>query len=213
VPRAQSLAAGDIDILEAGLIDDINAAIAAWGSPIPPTDAFLTQIAIGIQLWGGRTGRQPFISRGGFASNFEPGEYRDIINNLMAPPLIGIAGLPFPALQQAVNRWGARNSTRELLFFGFNVSFATKHFSFWSRALGMPTRLPIYDKIIARYFMGLPPRWNDYWTYVNGMRDDVGAINAANPAFPRPYTVHDLERQLFVWANSPAPARTGWPRR
>jgi hypothetical protein len=53
---------------------------------------------------------------------------------------------------------------------------------------------------------------DDYWIYVNGMRNAVATINTGNPNFGGAYTVTLLERELFVWANSHAPAANGWLR-
>jgi hypothetical protein len=206
VPAAPLLMPNDINILEAGLIADINAAILNWNAPPPlaPTNAQLTDIAVGIQLWGGNAGRGPFIRGGGFGNNFNVNAYRQIIAQLLILPAVPPVGVPYPVLQNAINVW--RNN-----FNWFGVSFATKHFSFWSRANGMPTALPIYDNIMAKKFMGfLNATWTDYRPYVDGMALDAAAINLANPGFPRPFTIHDLERQLFV--SVPAIAAMGWPR-
>jgi len=94
----------------------------------------------------------------------------------------------------------------------FGVSFATKHFSFWSQATGMPTSLPIYDNIVANKFMGrcISADWGDYVSYVKGMHDAVSLINAANSHLGGRYSVIQLERELFNWANTPA--ATGWIR-
>ena len=118
IQNAQELVSNDINVLEDKLISAISGVIADWPNH-PPSNAILTGIAIGIQLWGGRTGRQPFIGRAGFASNFDVSEYRNMINDLMPPPPAGNAGLPFPALQKAVNRWSAKDESGCLVFYGF----------------------------------------------------------------------------------------------
>jgi hypothetical protein len=207
VLNAQNLLPNDINVLENALLDDVRAAIAGWNTNQPPTDAELTRIAIGIQLWGGREGRHPIIRGGGFGDNFNVKAYREIIGLLLAPPALG-DGFTYSVIEDAVNIWMGPSFRR------FGVSFATKHFSFWSQAPGMPTALPIYDSIMAQSFMGYSDaQWGRYWSYVDGMREDVARINARNPQFRGAFTIIDLERQLYVWATSGAPAATAWPQR
>jgi hypothetical protein len=201
VASSAHLVAADINILESGILADINAAIKGWRSthPIFPTDAELIKIAVGIQLWGANTGRHPFINGAGFLAHFSVNDYRKIITYLLSlSPASTITNCPH--LPSAVGLW------KSSAFRYFGVSFATKHFSFWSQTKGMPTSLPIYDNIVANKFMGrcVSADWGDYVTYVKGMHEAVSLINAANPHLGGQYSVIQLERQLFNWANTPA---------
>jgi len=203
VTSAAALVASDLNILEGAILTDIHTATTSWHPtpPANPTDAVLTRIAVGIQLWGGNAGRGAFVQDGGFSANFNPAAYRQMIAELKKSVPAGAAGMQCPNLQNAVNIWTGRG------FNQFGVSFATKHFCFWSKAVGMPNQLPIYDNIIAKIAMGhRQANWGHYWNYVNAMRSEVANINAANPHFGSLYTISQLERQLFNWANSPAAA-------
>ena len=225
VAAAAGLVDTDINILESGILYDIERAIKGCNLKVPvsPTDAELTKIAVGIQLWGGITGRPPFVKGGGFLANFNVTNYRKIITRLL---LLSSATTvaSCPNLAAAVPLWIGP------VFPHFGVSFATKHFSFWSRGIGMPTLLPIYDSIIAEKFMGYfsinkktgrrtgAPLWKHYGlhrgsvlkSYVQQIHDEVAAINKSHPHLGGKFTVVDLERQLFNWANTPAAA--GWIR-
>ena len=204
-------AAPDINILENSVLADVAGVIAGLQAvtPIHPADAELERIAIGIQLWGGKTGRSLFVRGGGFHHNFSFHHYRQIIGHLLTPLSPGEV-FPTPAIHNALNLWEAGD------FKQIGVSFATKHLGFWSRGPDAPTRLPIYDSIMAEKFMGRfsvnrrtnmrrgVAHWGDYLNYVNGMRAAVAAINATNPELEGQYTENQLERQLFVWAGTPA---------
>ena len=204
----------DINILESRILDDIHTAIGGLRATVPllPTNTQLIKIAVGIQLWGGITGRPPFVKGGGFLAHFNVTNYREIITRLL---LLSSATTvaSCPNLAAAVPLWIGP------AFPHFGVSFATKHFSFWSRGIGMPTLLPIYDSIIAKKFMGYKaPHWNHYGlhrgsvlkSYVQQIHDEVAVINKSHPHLHGKYTVVDLERQLFNWVNTPAAA--GWIR-
>ncbi|MEI6715434.1 MAG: hypothetical protein WCO60_16880 [Verrucomicrobiota bacterium] len=208
LPNAKTagmLYSADINDLELQLLSEINSTTALWNTKNQiPTDEDLVRIAVGIQLWGGTTGRYPFIREGGFSYNFSVESYRTILHHLRtSPPLIG--ELPNANLEQAKALWCGDT------FKYFGVSFATKHFSFWSRAKGMPTALPIYDNIIAKMVTGRDKAdWRHYWPYVNGMHTAVAQINRENPHLGGAYSVTQLERQLFVWAGSSE--STAWRR-
>lgn len=206
VASSAHLVANDINILESRILADINKAIAGWCLKTPyPSNSDLEKIAVGIQLWGANTGRSPFVRGGGFKAHFNVTAYRQILTHLLSiSPAATITGCPH--LRSAIGLW------KSVAFKYFGVSFATKHFSFWSQAIGMPTSLPIYDNIVANKFMGrcVSADWGDYVTYVRGMHEAVSLINAANPHLGGRYSVIQLERQLFNWANTPAAA--GWIR-
>ena len=206
VASAAGLVAADINILESGILTDINKAISGWCLITPhPSDSDLEKIAVGIQLWGANTGRSPFIHGGGFRANFNMIAYREIIAHLLSlSPASTITTCPH--LRSAVGLW------KSSAFKYFGVSFATKHLSFWSQANGVPTLLPIYDTIVANKFMGrcVAAHWNDYVPYAKGMHTAVSSINAANPHLGDQYSVIQMERQLFNWANTTSPA--GWIR-
>jgi hypothetical protein len=196
----------DINILQSALLNDIQKAISGWCVETPyPSNYDLEKIAVGIQLWGANTGRSPLVRGGGFHANFNVTAYRKIISHLLLiTPSNAITGCPH--LQSAIKLW------QSSAFHYFGVSFVTKHFSFWSQAKGMPTLLPIYDNIMAKHFMGrcVSAHWRDYVPFVENMHTTVRSINDKNPILDGQYTVIQLERALFNWANKELIA--GWIR-
>jgi hypothetical protein len=205
VASSAHLLAADINILESGILADVNEAIAGWRLKTPyPSNSDLEKIAVGIQLWGANTGRSPFVRGGGFKAHFNVTAYRQILTHLLSiSPTATITDCPH--LRSAIGLW------KSVAFKYFGVSFATKHFSFWSQAIGMPTSLPIYDNIVANKFMGRRvSNWGDYVSYVKGMHNAVSLIKAAKPHLGGRYSVIQLERQLFNWANTSA--ASGWIR-
>jgi hypothetical protein len=85
VDDSEGLVSNDINILENNIKSEIQDCVNRLKSSAEPkpSDSELMKIAVGIQLWGGITGRQPFI-RGEFEENFDVGTYREIILSLLA---------------------------------------------------------------------------------------------------------------------------------
>lgn len=198
VSSSSALVSSDHQMLESAIQADIHSVLTA-GGPIN-TNPLLNDIALGIHLWGGSAGRGAFLRGGGFAVNCPTSDYATMIHLLTTHP----AGAPLP---------GGNWPSIEALLGRFNhikVAFLSKHFAFWTRALGSPLQLPVLDRVIFQTFIspGRLPAWKDYVPYVNQLEADR-AIVSARPGLAG-ITISTMERHLFNWANSPAAA--GWVR-
>jgi len=195
VGAAAVLSPADIISLENSILVDIGAVIAG-GLPYNPVN--LTHIAIGIHLWGGITGRSPFVRGGGFLINFPIHIYGDIVdlivNHAPAHPVMG-NWYDIVALQYH--------------FHGLGISFLTKHLSFWSRMSPHAIMFPILDKVIKNNFIhpNITPNWNDYPRYLAELNADLALLKAR--AGLAMMSIHSMERQLFNFSLIGAP---GWVR-
>jgi hypothetical protein len=190
-----ALTPADVIILESNILHDISILIHG-GPPYPPVD--LNNIAIGIQLWGGNTGRWPFLGPG-FVHNFPIHFYSNIIHLMLGnPPAHPILG-----------NWHAMIALLPH-FHGFNISFFTKHLSFWSRNLPPGhIKFPILDSLIKKQFIDPhhPPALGDYPHYLDELNADL-AILQARPGLAT-ISIQSIERQLFNFILAGAP---GWIR-
>jgi hypothetical protein len=195
VGAAVGLTPADIISLENSILVDIGAVIA--GGP-PYNSVNLTHIAIGIQLWGGITGRSPFVRGGGFLINFPINIYSHIVDLIVSHP---------PA-DPVVGNWHAIVALRHH-FHGLGVSFLTKHLSFWSRMSPHAIKFPILDRVIKNNFIHphIPPKWSDYPDYLAEFNADL-ALLRARPGLAM-ISIHSIERQLFNFSLIGAP---GWVR-
>lgn len=137
-----------------------------------------------IQMWGGRMGRQFYIRNGqnnGFDVNtFHINSYKELVNFVLRGDVDKAVqiGQDIP---------------------GFGISFASKHFSFWTQSFqgftnNGPKQLPILDSIISRMVLGVKlPNWGHYPNYVRKMYDILSHEELKEIEL----TVHSLERQLF----------------
>lgn len=181
----------DINTLETSLVQDIDDVIAA--GDLGNHDA-LAPIAIGIQLWGGKMGRKPFLGSG-FHNNFPLDSYGQLIETLMElppnVPLTEATWAPFVGLKHQ--------------FWGVGPSFLTKHLAFWSRAQGAPVQLPILDSRVKATFLDPRnplPKMDDYPIYHQNLTEDCAALQAL-PHLGE-ISMHAVERQLFNFTNSDA---------
>jgi hypothetical protein len=198
VTGSASLQAGDLHILETGILNDINTVMAA-GVPCQP-NPLLQHIAVGIHLWGGNTGRNAFVRDGGFALNCPLQDYAGMVELLMTHP----KGVPVPH-----GNW--RGIFAKLSCFrNIGVAFLTKHLAFWSRAAASPLEFPILDSVIIQTFIapGKLPTWKDYVPYVTALQKERSII-ACRPGLTG-ISILSMERQLFNWANSGA--ANSWER-
>lgn len=154
----------------------------------------LKVIAIGIQLWGGITGRGIFIFKNGFNNNFNPGHYVLMIREL-------IQG----------NSIAAVKAVTQIPYIG--VAFGTKHCAFWSRALHLHNNqngnnhaiTPIYDANIAAVLYGRKGllTLNQYDQYINNdLPNALNEIYAHNPDVnPTNFNAFNFERLIFNFSN------------
>ena len=192
---ATELTPADIITLENNILADISAVVAG-GLPYNPVN--LTHIAIGIHLWGGITGRTPFVRGGGFLINFPINIYTHIVDLIVGQP---------PA-HHVLGNWHAIVALQHH-FYGLGMSFFTKHLSFWSRMSPHAIRFPILDKVIKNNFIhpNITPNWNDYPRYLAELNADLALLKAR--AGLAMMSIHSMERQLFNFTLAPAP---GWFR-
>ncbi len=192
VELAINLEQNHINTLEVALMNDINSVII--NEPPYEQNPLLQCIAVGIQLWGGITGRNAFVKNGGFQNNFSMQVYAHLIELLMTHP----AGVPLP-----YGNWQAVMDSFDQ-FHHIGVSFMTKHLSFWSRADDCSIQLPILDRIVKAKFINPNsdnPVWNDYVRYVVALNEEKAALTARQNLAE--ITIYGMERQLFNWANLP----------
>ncbi len=152
----------------------------------------LKQIAVGIQLWGGVTGRSIFVRNGGFNENFIVSSYINMIHQL-------IMG----------KRMGALNAITNIPNIG--IAFGTKHLAFWSRVLMehpikgfTPISAPILDNNISTLLYGVLPTKKLYNQYVNiDLEYTLNEIYTINPVLnAQNFNVFHFERQIFNFSNT-----------
>lgn len=142
----------------------------------PKNVHLLIKIFVWIQLWGGNSGRSPFVCGPGWPENFNLNIYSAAINFILLNDFHG-------ALTTLNN------------MFGIKTPFATKHIHFWSNA-----EAPIYDSIIAAIVFGRKPSQvsaGQYQLYMNAL--DALIVELNNNQLTR----SSIERSLFNWANTP----------
>lgn len=147
-------------------------------------DESIISIIHKIQMWGGRMGRQFYI-RNGQNNEFDVNAFP--INSYKKSVDFVLSGDVGKAVQigQGIP--------------GFGISFASKHFSFWTQSFqgftnNGPKQLPILDSIISRMVLGVKlPNWGHYPNYVRKMYDILSHEELKEIEL----TVHSLERQLF----------------
>ena len=198
VSASSALVPADIHVLESAILADIHSVLTT-GVPYH-ANPLLPHIAVGIHLWGGRSGRGAFIGAGGFTLSCPMPAYANMIHLLRTHP----AGTALPG-----GNWPGFFAMPGS-FPRIGVAFLTKHLAFWSRAAGSPLELPVLDRVIFQTFItpGRAPNWRDYVPYVNQLDADRARISA-RPGLAG-ITISAMERELFNWANSPA--ATGWIR-
>ncbi|WP_019037729.1 hypothetical protein [Psychroflexus tropicus] len=145
-------------------------------------DKLLMEIFHSIQLWGGNTGRNIY-TMGSFNSNFDLQAYKESVQMVRN-------GNP----EKAIN---ALKKMKQI-----NIAFASKHFSFWSHDLqgkdnDSARQLPILDRLINELVYGIEkqPTYSDYLNYLSDMYKVINKIDSE-------ITVHNLERQLFNFADT-----------
>jgi hypothetical protein len=138
------------------------------------TDDFLKRIFIWIQLWGGITGRRPFVKNSAFYETFQTDIYRKSIDFILND-----------------NFTLALTNLNQLK--GIQTAFATKHIYFWSQK-----KAPILDRLIANIIFGKSiPLEKDYKRYYDSLNTALTSLpNSAD------LTISDFERCLFNWANT-----------
>jgi hypothetical protein len=196
VGTANAFTPADAVTLETNILTEISEVIAG-GLPYNPVD--LTHIAIGIHMWGGNTGRGPFVrGGGGFLANFPIQIYGDIVDLIVNHP---------PA-DPVLGNWHTIVALRHH-FYGLGISFFTKHLSFWSRMSPHAIMFPILDKVIKNNFIhpNITPNWNDYPRYLAELNADLALLKAR--AGLAMMSIHSMERQLFNFTLAAAP---GWFR-
>lgn len=195
VGAANAITQAEIVTLESNILEKITEVIAG-GLPYNPVD--LTHIAIGIHLWGGNTGRGPFVRGGGFVTNFPIQVYSNIVDLIVNQP---------PA-HPVMGNWDAIVAHQHH-FYGLGISFFTKHLSFWSRMSPYSIRFPILDKFIKNKFIHptIPPKWNDYPHYLEELNADLVLLRGR--AGLGMMSIHSMERQLF---NFILAGNLGWSR-
>jgi hypothetical protein len=172
--------------LELLIIRDIDEIVNVILDNNEPIDILtrITHIAVAIQLWGGNTGRNPFVKGAGFNANFSSLSYLQIIKYVIGGDI-----------ENAILTWESRN------FNHFGVSFASKHISFWSKAKRAKKEYPIFDSLMAQVTLGRNnTNWRQYRLYSIGMDATVICINIPD------FTVFHLERQIYNWINELTPA-------
>lgn len=161
-----------MQMLETNILEEMRAWIAN------PQMNRLETIFHRVQCWGGSSGRSIYVMGGGFENNFNLEAYEGIASTIANNEV----GDNYQNICQTL--FGYVNNIGR-----FGISFATKHFCFWSRAAESPLYLPIYDQILAREIMGVQqPRQQDYPTYCQNL------IRYAQLNGVTPYTA---ERHLF----------------
>jgi hypothetical protein len=136
----------------------------------------LTKIFVWIQLWGGNSGRSPFVRGRRWPENFNLNIYSAAINFILQND--------FHSALATLNR-----------MFGIKTPFATKHIHFWCNA-----EAPIYDSIIAAIVFGRKPNQvsaGQYQPYMDAL--DALIVELNNDQLTR----SSIERSLFNWANTP----------
>ena len=166
------------------LENNINELVCAYRDK--PDSSLAEQVFHKIQLWGGITGRNIYVRKGGFRNNFSIRKYeamvRCLLDGIKEPSNLLMAGLEAIELSRALIVDDFR-----IPYLG--VSFATKHFRFWSGG-----RLPIFDNQMAMGIFGEGANWKRYPHYVRCM------INAAGQ---KGVEVSVLERKQFNYFQSP----------
>ncbi len=139
----------------------------------------LENIFHSIQIWGGGEARHFYRNN----NTLNVDAYRDAM------------------LQARAGNIDNTNTKLRENFNYLNISFASKHYSFWTYDLESttnqgPRQLPILDRLIFNLVYG--KKSPDYRHYSRYLEDIYHFINQNQPL-----TVHSLERQLFNFADTP----------
>jgi len=133
----------------------------------------LEKIFILIHLWGGITGRVPFVINGGFINNFDPNIYAQGIDELqndnLHDALVTMLGLQM-----------------------IGGSFASKHIHFWSQG-----SYPILDRVISSIVFGVNPPINGHYPALyHEYLEELNIVMLDQQGT----TYATIERNLYNWA-------------
>jgi hypothetical protein len=139
------------------------------------TDEKLVDIFHFIHLWGGITGRNIYVRKGGFENNFNLENYRTIVDKIID-------------LKQASLETDLKEIEKlfnSIPFIG--VAYGTKHLRFWSiNSNKNNIQLPILDRVISNGLLDTPYcAWRQYYTYVKLMQEEAEKRNISITALER----------------------------
>jgi hypothetical protein len=139
-----------------------------------PSDELMIEIFHGIQLWGGRSGRNIYVMGGGFENNFSKEAYKNLVNNCLKGNLRTIL--------ESLIRFGEEVQN-------LGLAFITKHTRYWTSQNKHLDILPIYDSVMSKGFLKEDnPRLRDLEVYWKTMLTYARNNNL---------TTEILERSLF----------------
>ncbi len=142
------------------------------------SDKKLVDIFHYIHLWGGITGRNIYVRKGGFENNFNLENYKTIVEKIID-------------LKQASLETDLKEIEKLFISIPFiGVAYGTKHLRFWSiNANKNSIQLPILDRVISIGLLDIPYcAWRHYYTYVKQMQEE---------AEKREISLTALERTLY----------------
>ncbi len=142
------------------------------------TDEKLVEIFHYIHLWGGITGRNIYVRKGGFENNFKLDYYKKIVEKIID-------------LKQATLETDLKEIEKLFMSIPFiGVAYGTKHLRFWSINTNKNNiQLPILDRVISIGLFDTPYcAWRQYYTYVQQMHEE---------AEKRKVSITALERKLY----------------
>ena len=142
------------------------------------TDEKLVEIFHYIHLWGGITGRNIYVRKGGFENNFKLDYYKKIVEKIID-------------LKQSTLETDLKEIEKLFMSIPFiGVAYGTKHLRFWSINTNKNNiQLPILDRVISIGLFDTPYcAWRQYYTYVQQMHEE---------AEKRKVSITALERKLY----------------
>ena len=142
------------------------------------TDEKLVEIFHYIHLWGGITGRNIYVRKGGFENNFKLDYYKKIVEKIID-------------LKQATLETDLKEIEKLFMSIPFiGVAYGTKHLRFWSINTNKNNiQLPILDRVISIGLFDTPYcAWRQYNTYVQQMHKKKKK---------RKVSITALERKLY----------------
>ena len=153
--------------------------VGAWAEETCWDNDPLLRIFLTIQAWGGQTGRQIFVQKGGLNWPEVRPRYKRLVdvctNKKSTIEDIQDAGILF-----------------DYHVYGAGISFITKHIHFWTQVVRGEDSLPIFDDIMATG-LGVPNNWKHVDCYWEGMQQ----LWNRHDKDPWPENMESFERQLF----------------
>lgn len=139
------------------------------------TDEKLVEIFHYIHLWGGITGRNIYVRKGGFENNFKLDDYKKIVEKIID-------------LKQATLETDLKEIEKLFMSIPFiGVAYGTKHLRFWSINTNKNNiQLPILDRVISIGLFDTPYcAWRHYYSYVQQMLEEAEKRNISITALER----------------------------